>query len=571
MLDLVTTGAQSEDQFAALVDTLAADPDRCEQLTELLREDHPLYDQRGTATTTRMRGWVLLALARAGLSDAALIFVLEELDTGIDAYLVAAAARALRSYPRPHAALAPFVMRALAQIRYREEPVSFESYGEYADSSADTSPVRELLRTLAWLGPHARGVLSELESLRAQRGSLSKKLLIEADLAIEAIRNVDHVEEIDNDDCCNLPSGLSNTFSWAFGSRRGCEPIEQTVFEDHDGTSLTFKEFFRGQPSIVVFFYTRCDNPLKCSLTVTKLARIQKLLEAQGLANEIHTAAITYDPAYDFPERLRGYGLNRGVRLDAHNRMLRATDGAETLRRHFKLGVNFIESLVNRHRLEVYILDAEGRIAASFERIHWDEQQVVTRAIELLSEPPALAGGSYEQAPLAGGSYEQAALAGGPYEQAALGGELHSKKPRRAAPPVFSTLASLGVAFFPKCPVCWAGYMSMFGIASLGQVPYSPWLQPVLVVVMLINLASVWIRGRSTGRMSPFYLVSLGALAIVMSKRGLGLERLAVWGVAFTFGGSMWSALSAAKGRSPVRDWLTQIWRKRFSIFRPSR
>ena len=28
----------------------------------------------------------------------------------------------------------------------------------------------------------------------------------------------------------------------------------------------------------------------------------------------------------------------------------------------------------------------EGRIAASFERIHWDEQQVVDRAIEVLNE-----------------------------------------------------------------------------------------------------------------------------------------------------------------------------------------
>ena len=119
-------------EFAALVDAIAADPDRREQLTELLREDHPLYDERGAATIVRMRGWVLLAMARAGVSDAALIFVLEELDTGVDPYLVAAAARALRSYPRPNAALAPFVMRALANIRYRDEPVSFENYGEYA-------------------------------------------------------------------------------------------------------------------------------------------------------------------------------------------------------------------------------------------------------------------------------------------------------------------------------------------------------------------------------------------------------------------------------------------------------
>jgi hypothetical protein len=38
-----------------------------------------------------MRGWILIALSHVGLTDAALLFVLEELDTGRDAYLVAAA------------------------------------------------------------------------------------------------------------------------------------------------------------------------------------------------------------------------------------------------------------------------------------------------------------------------------------------------------------------------------------------------------------------------------------------------------------------------------------------------
>ena len=180
MQSVTTTSVQSEPQFAALVDALAADPGRREQLTDLLREDNPLYDQRGAATIVRMRGWVLLAMARAGLSDAALIFVLEELDTGVDAYLVAAAARALRSYPRPAAALAPFVMRALTNIRYRDEPVSFENYGEYSLSTTDTTPVRELFAALAWLGPHARGVLPELEALRASSG-FPRKLRIDVD------------------------------------------------------------------------------------------------------------------------------------------------------------------------------------------------------------------------------------------------------------------------------------------------------------------------------------------------------------------------------------------------------
>jgi protein SCO1/2 len=532
MQNVATTGALSEPQFAALVDALAADPERREGLTELLREDHPLYEGRGTATIARMRGWVLLALARAGVPDAALLFVLEELDTGIDAYLVAAAARALRSYPSPTAALAPFVMRALTNIRYRDEPVSFNAYGEYAISSTTgTSPVRELLATLIWFGPHARGVLPEIESLRAQSAGRSKKLSKDLDRAVKAIRGGEPRVELDTDACCQLPRGLSNVFSWARSSRRGCESVEQIVFEDQEGASHTFKELFRGHPSIVVFFYTRCDNPLKCSLTVTKLARVQKLLDARGLGEQIHTAAITYDPAYDLPERLRVYGRNRGVRMDTSHRLLRAIDGLDTLRRHFKLGVNFIESLVNRHRLEVYILDAEGRVAASFERIHWDEQQVVERAIEVLQE-----------------KREEHAREVSPKPA-------EPSTRRKTATPVFGTLASLGVAFFPKCPICWAGYMSMFGIAGLQQIPYSPWLQAVLVAVMLVNLTSVWLRGRATGRMNGFYLVSAGAGAIIVSKMSLGWESVAVWGIALTLAGSLLSALNAKNIRPQRHDY----------------
>src|SRR5215468_1886600 len=74
----------------------------------------------------------------------------------------------------------------------------------------------------------------------------------------------------------------------------------------------------------------------------------------------------SYDPAFDIPERLRGYAENRGVLMNAGHRMLRAVDGINALRVHFELGVNFIASLVNRHRIEVYLLDAAGGIAASF-------------------------------------------------------------------------------------------------------------------------------------------------------------------------------------------------------------
>ena len=540
------TTALSEPEFGALVESVRDDHSRAEALTALLREDHPVYQQRSTAATVRMRGWVLLALARRGISDAELLFVLEELDTGADPYLVAAAARALRSYSRPSSEFAPFVMRAITNLRYRDDLVCLDRYGEYPKSSSSTSPVRELLATLAWLGPSAEDVLEQVERLRTMPGGLPQKLHGEVDKAVQAIRASDPPRQ-SSDDCCGL---LNNMFSFKGDSRRESKPLEETVFQDQDGASLTFKEFFQGRPSIVVFFYTRCDNPLKCSLTVTKLARVQKMLESRGLAEKINTAAITYDPGFDLPDRLGSYGRCRGARLDSHHRMLRTTAGFTALRNHFNLGVNFVESLVNRHKVEAYVLDAQGRIAFCFERTHWDEQQVMNHASELLEEKsnatlegPDLRPGS--------ASFRTRGDDAGKISGFSRGQKVKASRPKRS-PQIFGALAAIAVAFFPKCPMCWAAYLSMFGIASLQRIPYSPWLRLLFVAVMLVNLVTVWLRRRSIAGMTAFGLVTAGTLALLIFQLAMGWERVALWGVALTMAGSLLSVLTSKPAPIPA-------------------
>jgi protein SCO1 len=491
----------TEDKFGEHVDQLPST-----ELLALLHEANPLYDQRGAATVVRMRGWVMLTLARTTLPDAALPFILEDLDTGVDPYLVAAAASALRSYPTPTAAFAPFVVRAITNIRYRDERVSLETFGGFAIGTKGTTPVRELLTTLTWLGPQARAVLPEIESLRTGPTALGKKYQPILEETLNRIRAGEQTA-----DCCHLPDSVNNLFSWMRITRPSSSPIE-TVFEDQNGDSITFGQYFRGRPSIVVFFYTRCDNPLKCSLTITKLARIQKLLETEGLADQINTAGITYDPGFDLPERLLNYGQHRGLRFTPQHRLLRTQDGLDTLRKHFQLGVNFIESLVNRHRIELYILDAKGQTAGYFGRIQWNETDVVERAIEVLKENETS----------------------------------NSSAPLRAASPVFGTAVALGLALFPKCPFCWAAYLSLFGIAGLQSIPYSPWLQPVLAILLLSNLTSVWFRARTTGRLIPFYLVTAGALTIIASKAFAAPVSASFLGVLLTFVGSLWSTFSGS-------------------------
>ena len=507
----------SEDQFRSFVESLIGDPQQHRELIKLLGEDHPIYDQRGTATVNRMRGWIILALARNDLPDAALPFVLEELDTSVDAYVVACAAFALRAYRTRNPAFASFVIRAIFNIRYRDENISLQTYGGFAIGVAGTSPVSELLKTLVWLGPTARAVVPELSSLREGPTALSKKYQPTIQQALDEIGVVVSSEE----DCCQLPDSVRTFFSSLRENRTSTKPLESTLFEDQDGASVTFAEFFHGRPSIVVFFYTRCDNPLKCSLTITKLARIQELLRAEGIADQVNTAGITYDPGFDLPERIKNYGRHRGMEFAAQHRLLRAPEGIDALRKHLQLGVNFIESLVNRHRIEVYLLDREGRVAATFERIQWSETEVVVRARELLSESE-------------------------------IRNDPTARRP--IASPILGSAVALGLALFPKCPLCWAAYMSFFGIAGLGSIPYSPWLQPVLALLMILNVTAVWFRTRSTGRLMPFYLVLLGALILITAKMFVGFAPAAVAGVVLTLVGSLWSPLSAVNRRQLARQ-----------------
>ena len=136
----------------------------------------------------------------------------------------------------------------------------------------------------------------------------------------------------------------------------------------------------------MAFFYTRCDNPYKCSLTITKLAALQDRFAQRGIADAVTIAAITYDPAFDVPERLRRYGTDRGVRFGERTRFFRVTSGFADFRRRFDLGVNYGPSTVNRHRIEVHVLDAEGRVAASFTRRQWEVDKVADAVQHLLAQ-----------------------------------------------------------------------------------------------------------------------------------------------------------------------------------------
>jgi protein SCO1/2 len=201
---------------------------------------------------------------------------------------------------------------------------------------------------------------------------------------------------------------------------------------------------------------------------------VQRLLKVQGVTDQVHVAGITYDPGFDLPARLRAYAEERGVELGGSCRMFRSAQFG-ILRNHFGLGVSFLGSLVNRHRIELFLLDPQGRTAARFERFRWSPDEVATRAIELLHEP------SMAAEPADPESRSQSAI------------------PPLARSLTSTAASSIALVLLPKCPACWAAYASLAGFAGATAVPL-PLVRTLLLAGFGISLLALIFAARASRR-----------------------------------------------------------------------
>jgi protein SCO1/2 len=374
-MDAPVSGASAPaHEVAAHIDAIRTTPALRDELVDLLAEQSPIYDGRGSNEAERLRGYVLASFEATGLPPAAMPYVLEELQTGRNPYTVAAAARALRGAANFPDQVVPFLLQAIERLKSVDDAVCFDSFPVSARPAPATA-LAELFRAIAWLGPRAKAaqvaLIAMLEGDRA--AEFSPAVRHEIGEALAAVSRPAGTAS-----CCGSPeqSAPSEHASTGPAFARP-ESIDSLELQDQSGAVLTFGEFFHERPSVVAFFYTRCMNPEKCSLTITKLARLQKRLADEKLRDSINVAALSYDPAYDLPARLRNYGADRGMTFDARSRLLRTTGAFAPVQRHFDLGVGYGAVTVNRHRLELLVLDRTGRPCSSFTRLLWSEDDVL--------------------------------------------------------------------------------------------------------------------------------------------------------------------------------------------------
>jgi protein SCO1/2 len=441
-------------------------------LVNILSRNHPIYNERCTSKVNRIRGYVMASFETIGLPQQALAIVCEELDNGHSPYLIAAAAMALRGFKYPTTQLTHFLLKAFLRVSHADEAISFVEYNPTWPLTTYTTATREILKTLSWLGSNANEALPVLNDyvngIPVAINKENKELIFKT---IKEIKN--SCKEIKTSDCCSFKSPVNKR------SKVSSKEIAAILLQDQDGNKSRFGDYFNGSVSIVSFFYTRCDNPNKCSATLTKLAQIQtKLVEDR--IEDIKLAAITYDSAYDTPERLKAYATNRGLQHNDKYKTLRVLNNEEDrLQKYFSSKVNYNSSIVNHHSIELFILNNQGIIISEFSGIELNIKNIIFEIKKVKRT------------------------------QSSLWNKIMSITTNSILPFV--------MLLFPKCPLCWAGYLSVFGLSSISWLKYSPNFFWLLVLFAIVNLIIMYHQSNKNPFYSPILIACTGYIILVFS------------------------------------------------------
>ena len=123
----------------------------------------------------------------------------------------------------------------------------------------------------------------------------------------------------------------------------------------------------------------------------------------------------------------------------------------------------------------------------------------------------------------------------------------NTKKTTKTIP---SILLSVLIAFFPKCPVCWAAYMSVLGGVGIEKLPYMSWLLPVFLCFLAFYLYMVYRKASKSRYYVPLFFSLAGAVIIVCGRTFFpAYEWVLVTGLAMIVAGSVLNNLPVLRLR----------------------
>ncbi|MCV9945135.1 SCO family protein [Rhizobium sp. BT-175] len=293
------------------IDTASAATSKRSTAYEALRQDARHFGGLSTREAERRRAEIFASLGTDELPADLWPVVTEELRTSLSPTVLAGVARAIRLSQAAHPDIMNLMKQAVERISRNDEYVTFASDN---GSTLRLKATQELAATIAALSNR---------SVRCCGDSGQPETPVEQSTTLLA------------------------------------PAMQRVVVETQSGTRHRLTDLLCGQRTIFAFFYTRCMNPTKCSLTVTRLATIARDLEQSAPFSDLRVLACTYDPDFDLGFRLEAYGHDRGFPFTEKSVMVRCVESWEVLRDTFRLRVGYSATTVNDHARDVFLVGPE--------------------------------------------------------------------------------------------------------------------------------------------------------------------------------------------------------------------
>ena len=116
----------------------------------------------------------------------------------------------------------------------------------------------------------------------------------------------------------------------------------------------------------------------------------------------------------------------------------------------------------------------------------------------------------------------------------------------------FSFMLALFIAFCPKCPICWAAWLSGFGLLSASAIPYRPWYLYLSIGLMILNIVALYLLNKKHD-LKPLLMNIAGASLIIVNRFTVNQSTLMITGGILLLAGAAWSSMPVWMKRKKLR------------------
>lgn len=368
--DLDPTAPTAVDDVCALARSVARKKVPAIRLLEVLDETSPCYRGLGTDECERLRGVCFSALETAEWEPNFDALVVEELKTSYHPAALAGAALAIRGCKSPPLGTLKVLADAFERIIPGDRRVDPREFQPALDEQHANTVTLELVKSFVAVVSSDQADPVLVERIRNSADRLKPSLSAQVHALLNEVKPVQACKT-----CCDGGgSTISRDVLFEISPK-----YWQASVEDQSGTRRPLSQVLLGKPSFLTFFYTRCMNPLKCSATITRLADIQRQFRDLHLPEPVNLVAMTYDPDYDTSKRLSAYGSDRGLECNDTVRLIRMPENSINFFSDLNVLVGYGPSTVNRHGLDAFLLDRNGKVVHSYVRQLFECDDVTDR------------------------------------------------------------------------------------------------------------------------------------------------------------------------------------------------